>query len=654
MSSELSFYGGPAGQPFEIAKIFNTKVELDSDLGLTWNSPIADGQYVLISYGLPADESYQIYRQQDLSTYGKSYNATLWKKVYADKNGKFGGFDYQLVTAMPGNTPAIKVKSSTHAADEDPTVKFEIGVIDGEESNYETPILQFELPKAWNLDYNSQIVASNQLPKVELIQDAENGQATFNFETPRAWQFKFAYGEPESQPKLEILTNKEISTDPEPPFMKLTLPKEFAWQSSYDNIAADQEPSVTIDKDGSNATFYFQLPKPWNLDIKSEAIDSNIIPSVDVQRDANAGKITTTLKLPRAQMMDQPDVQQVGPAELPDVKLSETSTANITKLAFSLPRAVKFFYGAALGENNPDVFYNTSLPNSLIGDYYINTTTGFIYEVIGKIDAATATLKYVANLQSPTPSVTQAALSPYEASSESLGAFIPTTPKVVRSVTQQNGWNLQFQIPKAPIPAVAPITFVGPEEQGTASVRANSADSILFNFSIPRGANIFSGNSNLDIATIDGAKPGDIYLHSVNGNIYKLNSSNKWVKQVGNIIGPTGPQGKALNIIASYIISSGSGYADTLEDGVRYIEGQYTGTIDSASLFAITYEETDSSYWYFKTSVGDWSRVLLNSGFASALENEYVTDSADSRIYTAQYINEATSWGSFSDLIEEE
>lgn len=650
MNSELSFYGGPAGQPFEIAKIFNTKVELDSDLALTWGSPISDGQYVLISYGLPADEEYQTYRQKDIDTYGKSYNATLWKKIFVDKSGEFGGLDYQLVTAMPGNTPAITVKSSTHAADEDPTVKFEVGMVDGKESNYETPIFQFELPKAWSLNYTSQSVNPDQDPKVELVQDAENGQATFNFETPRAWQIEFAHGEPESQPKLEVLTSAETGEK----FMKLTLPDAFIWQSSYDSIAADQEPNVTIDKSGNNAAFNFQFPKPWDISIQSTTKDAGAEPSIDVSKNADTGKIIATLNLPQAQVMGQPEVQSVGPAELPNVKFSQGSTVNTPKLAFSLPRAVKFFYGTALGENNPDAFYNTSLPNSLTGDYYINATTGFIYEVIGKIDANTATLRYVANLQSPTPSVTQVALSPYEASMDVPGTFTPAAPKVVRSVDPQNGWSLQFQIPKAPTPTIAPITFVGPEEQGTASVRPNSADSILFNFAIPRGANIFSGNSNLDIATIDGAKPGDIYLHSVSGNIYKLNSSNKWVKQIGNIIGPQGPQGKALNIVASYIISSNAGYADTLADGVRYIEEQYTGTIDSASVFAITYEETESSYWYFKTSVGDWGRVLLNSGFAGALENEYTTDSADSKVYTAQYVNEATSWGSFSDLIEEE
>ena len=49
----LSFYGGPAGKDFTIAKIFPNKTAMDADIALGNNSPIYAGDYVLISYGDP-------------------------------------------------------------------------------------------------------------------------------------------------------------------------------------------------------------------------------------------------------------------------------------------------------------------------------------------------------------------------------------------------------------------------------------------------------------------------------------------------------------------------------------------------------------------------------------------------------------------------
>ena len=61
-----SFFGGRKGQDFYIKQIFNTKLDMDSDLAGRWASPISIGEYVLISYGLPSDPNYETYRTIDL------------------------------------------------------------------------------------------------------------------------------------------------------------------------------------------------------------------------------------------------------------------------------------------------------------------------------------------------------------------------------------------------------------------------------------------------------------------------------------------------------------------------------------------------------------------------------------------------------------
>ena len=50
-----SFYGGLPGKSFELAQIFNNGAEMEEDLNAKWKSPIGFGEFVLISYGFPAE-----------------------------------------------------------------------------------------------------------------------------------------------------------------------------------------------------------------------------------------------------------------------------------------------------------------------------------------------------------------------------------------------------------------------------------------------------------------------------------------------------------------------------------------------------------------------------------------------------------------------
>jgi hypothetical protein len=84
-----SFYGGPAGQAFEIVKVFSNKVAMQADLKERWQSSISVGSYVFISYGLPSDDDktgYSSHRAEDAETYGKTYNSTLWQKIYTENS----------------------------------------------------------------------------------------------------------------------------------------------------------------------------------------------------------------------------------------------------------------------------------------------------------------------------------------------------------------------------------------------------------------------------------------------------------------------------------------------------------------------------------------------------------------------------------------
>ena len=92
----LSFYGGPAGKDFTIAKIFPNKTAMDADIALGNNSPIYAGDYVLISYGDPNQPEFA----ENLTVDGDiSYNATLWKKEWNN------GYSYKEIISIASNYP---------------------------------------------------------------------------------------------------------------------------------------------------------------------------------------------------------------------------------------------------------------------------------------------------------------------------------------------------------------------------------------------------------------------------------------------------------------------------------------------------------------------------------------------------------------------
>lgn len=92
----LSFYGGPAGKDFTIAKIFDSKASLDADIAAGDASKIYAGDYVLVSYGDPNTPAFSTNRQKDGD---KSYNATLWKKDWNN------GYEYRLICSIASSYP---------------------------------------------------------------------------------------------------------------------------------------------------------------------------------------------------------------------------------------------------------------------------------------------------------------------------------------------------------------------------------------------------------------------------------------------------------------------------------------------------------------------------------------------------------------------
>lgn len=633
-----SFYGGPKGIDFEIKQIFTSKYQMDRDLTKGWTSSIFPGDFVIVSYGLPSDANYDIYKNEDLQNYGKSYNSTLWKKVFNDKDGSgsAGGLSYEMQASMTGNTPRISLHDTEVLdADKDPNVIWD-------NTDLDRLWLTFQLPQSQNIQLGETTVLDC-----------------------------------DKSPSAELDT-----TDINNPSLKLSLPQSQVIETALvELLNVGEEPTVSLETSGSYSinrpAIKFQLPVSQSLqEGTTTVLDSNETPYFEINFD-DINNPVINFFLPQSQVMGNPETIIVGPEENPSVQIDNTNI-NSPVLKFSLPESIKFYYGELLGERTAGTYEETNeaFADYNIGDYYINAPTGFIYKVTKKSDT-TCTFQYVACIQSPLPEIEVTKLDPY---TNGGSGYEPTAPTVVREFTntEETAWKLVFGLPSAVKYGVS-FNFIGIDEEGSVSSKIISSDTVNLDFQIPRGSKLFAGLTVSDTSlnvTVDGAKTGDLYLNTDTGDIYSLGSNGTWVKNKGNLKGPVG---EALKIVKSYTINETETIKDSLQNGVNYIEENYDGEISAEDIFSITWVEyetnQETSYWYYKAADGVWGRVQLTGGIANLIDNDYnnedggeVTNKTysvhyintliggaitnkDRQTYSAEQIEELLSWGSFSDLI---
>lgn len=481
-----SFYGGPAGQSFEIKKIFESYYGPDGaqvDLNKGWASPISVGEFVMVSYGLPSDATYMTRMNYDLKAGNKqSLNSTLWQKVYDESAGEGSGLSYKLISSCTGNTPKISITTPAIVlhANEQPDVETDL-------SNQDMPVIQFKLPRAQvlSMPQEATILNADEKPSV-VYNDDDIDHPTVHFNIPQS---------------------------------------QVIDQVTVDVIGVGEKPKVRLDlTDINRPVLKFQLP------VAQEFLDSNILHEVlnaDAEPTVSFGYSEEdtlyehpilTFSLPRSQVMAAPETVTRAPDFEP--KVTNVGTVNAPKLHFDLPRAVKFYYGSLLGQKTGKTYTLTDplFANYGVGDYYINEATGFIYKVTSKTDDTTCVFEYQASIQQPLPVIKASAIAPYIEGDE---GFKPAVPLVERTLTNAEGteWQLEFKLPQAPKPAVS-STFVGSTEQGSVTSAITSEDTVTFSFKIPTGSKLFAGlEITADGATtaIDGARIGDIYLNSETG-----------------------------------------------------------------------------------------------------------------------------------------
>lgn len=345
------------------------------------------------------------------------------------------------------------------------------------------------------------------------------------------------------------------------------------------------------------------------------------------------------------------DTVVLNPIENPDVDIDITDPDQ-PELTFSLPRAVKFWYGNRLGKRNDITYIDTSeeYKDCGIGDYYINKETGFIYLITQK-NGNTCTFVFQACFQAPTPEVDTVVISPYKND----GTI--NEPSVEKRYTndEKTQWELIFNLPKAPL-ARGEAEVVGPLEEAKVETGIFDENTILFDFKIPRGSRIIPGErlEELDMTSV---RPGDYFLNALTGQLYLLNTDNQWVLQPGTL---KGPPGDALHIVKSFELEETADFENNLANGKQHIldyyaENEPNHEFKSDQLYEITWVETVelengntqelySYYWYYVADDGNWGRVeLAGGGGLNSIDNEFNPETAGpvtDRVYSVHYINE--------------
>lgn len=689
-----SFYGGPSGQSFEIAKIFNSKTEMFADLQQRWVSDVGVGAYVFISYGAPGSTEYNDNKTADDVSYKRVYNATLWQKIYIENptaatDEDFGlevvfasgnyGLGYRLITFCAGNTPRFIVGQNILDANDAPYVRVD-------NTNPDSPVLTFYLPHSWDFktgqgtsdgtktDIDVKAVSVNQPHKVTLT----------NVGTPTdPYLLKFGFELPKSQ-IINVAQVESVLNASQDPVVRL-------------DIGANPGDTGSLD----NPILKFSLPESSTFSAKmGTTLVPGSTPVVSAVRDngGNSSNVTLTFDLPTTPVMQAPVTKWLAPNENPLV--DDIGTTSKPQLRFSLPRAAKFYYGNLLGTQasavTPGVTETTlTSPVEVLdyrtGDYYINANTGFVYQVIATTGSAT-TFRYEACIQAPLPQVSISPLDPFDASGNRVDPFVTSNAGTVDAATT---WKMLFNLPKVPdfIINRSTLTFVGAAKRDEVDVTLSTigTDTLGFNFKLSQGSRVYAG---MDIATVTDMLVGDLFIDSNAGDIYEYieelqsdgSTTLKWDKKDGTIKGATGP---ALNVVAALTYdnnTSGTGVADTLADISARIEADY-GIPNGDEIIAVTYQtlnsadesivDKETSYWYFymkdypTASAGSWGRVLLTA-VANLIQNDYDPAGNVNKAYSVSYINaliddvnvdddvkafskkqvrQMLSWGKFSDLI---
>lgn len=611
----LSFYGGPAGKDFTIAKVFPNKTAMDADVALGNDSTIYAGDYVLISYGDPNSPKFAENLTADGDT---SYNATLWKKEWNN------GYSYREIVSVASSYPKFAAGSIESSLPFGSAPQLSI-----DSSSLANPKIGLKVPASLvtGTANITESVAPTATPNVTPVYGGTLGnELSFQTKIPRGVTFT-----PSVSDAGEISwTNDGGLTNPTTKSIK--GPKG---DTGVSFAGIEYTPSTTS---GGNNTFKVKYSNgttgPESYSIKN-GVDITSVEETTSSEDGGANSITFV----------KSDGAKVGPVIVKNG--SKGSTGTIKSVTATVDENV----------GTPQV------TATLTGDKS-NADIVFAFKNLkgnpGVISAVTATVDNTSAETGDPTCVVTAGGTPENRSFDLAFSHITGkqgvkgdtgyyfTPAV--SATGDLSWTNNGGLDNP-----TTVNIKGPKgDGGTVEITGIAVDNGSSETATP-SAEIISGTTDpqhakysLSFHNLVGKRgpqgPRGYYFWpslAPNGDLSWNNNGDLANPTTVNIRGPQGEVGNPLNIIATETITS----AEVAEDTLAAVGAELTARgrdPQAGELIAVTYERAENdtvAYWYFKIDAA-WQRVQLSGGMGGAIVNTKVTDAtASSKVYSAEYVN---------------
>ena len=611
----LSFYGGPAGKDFTIAKVFPNKAAMDADVALGNDSTIYAGDYVLISYGDPNSPKFSENLTADGDT---SYNATLWKKEWNN------GYSYKEIVSVASSYPKFAAGSIESSLPFGSAPQLSI-----DSSSLANPKIGLKMPAslvAGTTNTTESGTPTEAASVTPVYGGTLENELSFQIKIPRGVTFT---------PNLTDAgviswTNDGGLVNPAPVSVK--GPKG---DTGISFAGIEYTPSTTS---GGNNSFKVKYS---NGTTGTESY--NIRNGVDITNveettsDADGGTNSITFV--------KSDGTKVGPITVKNG--SKGSTGTIKSISATIDANV----------GTPQV------TATLTGDKS-NADIAFEFKNLrgnpGVISAVTATVDNTSVETGDPACVVTAGGTPENRSFDLAFSHLVGkqgiqgetgyyfTPAV--SSTGDLSWTNNGNLDSPPT-----VNIKGPKgDGGTVEITGITVDNGSSETATP-SAEIISGTTDpqhakysLSFHNLVGKRgpqgPRGYYFWpslAPNGDLSWNNNGDLANPTTVNIRGPQGEVGNPLNIIANETVTS----AQVAEDTLAAVGAELTARgrdPQAGELIAVTYERAENdaiSYWYFKVNA-TWQRVQLSGGMGGAIVNTKVTDAtASSKVYSAEYVN---------------
>lgn len=611
----LSFYGGPAGKDFTIAKIFDSKASLDADIAAGDASKIYAGDYVLVSYGDPNTPEFSTNRQKDGD---KSYNATLWKKDWNN------GYEYRLICSIASSYPLFSAGAAEASLPFGSAPQLTI-----DSSSLANPKVGLKMPASLVAGTANTIesVAPTAAPSITPVYGGTLGnELSFQAKIPQGVTFTPSISD---AGEISWTNNGDL---PNPDIKSI---KGQKGDTGVSFAGIEYTPSAAS---GGNNTFKVKYSNGTTGTESYNIKNGTDIASVEeVSSDTDGGINSITFV--------KSDGTKVGPVNVKNG--SKGSTGTIKSVTATVDANVGTPQVTAKAEGDPS--------NADIAFEFKNLkgNSGIISAVTAAVDNTSidtgdpgCVVELGGTPENRSFNLAFSHLVGKQGIQGPRGYYF--TPSVATS--GELSWNNNGELDNP-----ATVNIKGPKgDGGTVEITNILIDNGSSETATP-SAEVISGTTDpqhakysLSFHNLVGKRGtqgprGYYFLPSVatNGDLSWSNNGELANPTTVNIRGPQGEVGNPLNIIATEIITA----TQVAEDTLAAVGAELTARgrdPQAGELIAVTYEKAENdviSYWYFKVDAA-WQRVQLSGGMGGAIVNTKVTDAtASSKVYSAEYVN---------------